>query len=123
MKQDYFRGLLTKELEESNVTLTTIPYDEGCSCGGGAAFAPKKIRELSSFLPPLSMDGDLLTKIKLYDFGDVKKQKDYFAHLKREAYNRFLLNKFPVFFKKLMAPGKTPDEMTVENIIKSLSSP
>ena len=97
MKQDYFRGLLTSKLEESNVTLTTIPYDEGCSCGGGAAFAPKKIRELSSFLPPLSMDGDLLTKIKLYDFGDIKKQKDYFAHLKHEAYSRLLINKFPVF--------------------------
>ena len=97
MKQDYFRGLLTKTLSESNVTLTTIPYDEGCSCGGGAAMAPSVIRELSSYLPPLSMDGDLLTKIKLFDFGDLEKCENYFTLLKEEAYKRLNLNKFPIF--------------------------
>ncbi len=97
MKHDYFRGLLTFDVEESNVILTTIPYDEGCSCGGGASLAPLRIRELSAFLPPLSMDGDLLTKIKLYDFGDIEKTNNYFAHIKEVAYDRFLLNKFPIF--------------------------
>lgn len=97
MKHDYFRGLLTFDVEESNVILTGIPYDEGCSCGSGAALAPLKIRELSAFLPPLSMDGDLLTKIKLYDTGDVVKTSNFFANLKQQAYNRLLLNKFPIF--------------------------
>ena len=97
MKHDYFRGLLTFDVEESNVILTGIPYDEGCSCGSGAALAPLKIRELSAFLPPLSMDGDLLTKIKLYDTGDIVKTSNFFANLKQQAYNRLLLNKFPIF--------------------------
>lgn len=97
MKRDYFRELLTFDIEESNVILTGIPYDEGCSCGGGANLAPTKIRQLSSFLPPLSMDGELLTKIKLFDSGDLVKRSNYFEYLKEEAYQRLLKNKFPIF--------------------------
>ena len=97
MSENIFRGLLTKELKESNITLTTIPYDEGCSCGVGASLAPDKIRELSAYLPPLTMDGILLDKVKLYDFGNVEKCKNYFSKLKEVALNRFELNKFPIF--------------------------
>lgn len=97
MKCDYFRDLLTSNVEESNITLTGIPYDEGCSCGGGAALAPQKIRELSAYLPPLSMDGVLLSKIKLFDTGDLLKTDNYFEYVKKEAYQRFELNKLPIF--------------------------
>ena len=98
MKADYFRELLTFDIDESNVVLTGIPYDEGCSCGGGASFAPQKIRELSSYLPPLSMDGNLLTKIKIFDSGDlVKTNSKYFEFLKDEALERFETGKFPIF--------------------------
>ena len=48
-------SLLVEDLEQANVVLAGIPYDEGCSCGSGASLAPSKIRELSSFLPPLSI--------------------------------------------------------------------
>ena len=95
---DYFRDLMIDDVNESNVILTGIPYDEGCSCGAGASMAPSKIRELSSFLPPLSMDGDLLTKIKLFDSGDlVKTCDDFFKFLKLESLKRFNTNKFPIF--------------------------
>ncbi len=95
---EYFRDLQTFEIEESNVILTGIPYDEGCSCGGGASLAPDKIRQLSSYLPPLSMDGDLLTKIKLFDFGNLEKtNSQFFELLKDEALKRFILNKFPIY--------------------------
>ena len=98
MKADYFRELLTFDIDESNVVLTGIPYDEGCSCGGGASFAPQKIRELSSYLPPLSMDGNLLTKIKIFDSGDlVKTNNKYFEFLKDEALERLETGKFPIF--------------------------
>lgn len=97
MSKNYFRGLLTEYLNSANVTLTTIPYDEGCSCGVGASMAPDKIRELSSFLPPLTMDGILLDNIKLYDFGNIEKCDDYFKKIKEEALKRFNLNKFPIF--------------------------
>ena len=83
---------------ECNVIITGIPYDEGCSCGSGASMAPSKIRELSSFLPPLSMDGNPLRKIKLFDSGDlIKTSDDFFQVLKKEALDRFNLNKFPIF--------------------------
>ena len=95
---DYFRDLIVEDINESNVILTGIPYDEGCSCGSGASLAPGKIRELSSFLPPLSMDGDLLTKIKLFDSGDlIKTDERFFEILKNESLNRFKTNKFPIF--------------------------
>jgi agmatinase len=95
---DFFRDLTVEDINESNVILTGIPYDEGCSCGSGASLAPDRIRELSSFLPPLSMDGDLLTKIKLFDSGDlIKTDERFFEILKNESLNRFKTNKFPIF--------------------------
>ena len=97
MKKNYFRDLLVEDLEQANVVLAGIPYDEGCSCGSGASLAPSKIRKLSSFLPPLSMDGDDLTHIKLYDFGDWLKCDDYFRYLKKESLKVFETNKFPIF--------------------------
>ena len=103
MKKEYFRDLLVENLEQANVVIAGIPYDEGCSCGGGASLAPSKIRELSSFLPPLSMDGDDLTHIKLYDFGDWLKCNDYFKYLKDESLKVFSINKFP-----LQAAGTDP---------------
>ena len=61
MSNKNFRDLTVNEIESANVIITGLPYDEGCSCGGGAKLAPQVIRELSSFLPPLSMDGEDLT--------------------------------------------------------------
>lgn len=97
MKEEFFRGLLTNNLDESNVVLMTIPYDEGASCGLGASMAPDRIRELSSFLPPLSMDGDLLTKVKMYDYGNINKCDNYFPFIKEECSKVLKLNKFPLF--------------------------
>lgn len=97
MSKEYFRGLLTQDVDLANITLTTIPYDEGCSCGLGASKAPDKMRELSSFLPPLTMNGILLNKTKLYDFGNIEICKNYFKKVKEEASKRFSLDKFPIF--------------------------
>ena len=97
MSQDKFRDLITNNIDESNVIICGIPYDEGCSCGGGASMAPDTIRELSGFLPPLSMDGDLLTKIKLFDYGNVEKCEDYFEKLKEVASQIISTKKFPIF--------------------------
>ena len=71
MKEEFFRDLLTNDLEESDVILLGIPYDEGCSCGKGASLAPKVIRELSSFWPPFTADGKSLKNLKIYDYKDV----------------------------------------------------
>lgn len=97
MKKEYFRDLLVDDINLSNVILTGIPYDEGCSCGGGAKLAPSVIRELSSFLPPLSMDGDDLRHIKLFDKGDLNKCEDYFKTIKENSLKTFKTGKFPLF--------------------------
>lgn len=97
MTKDYFRGLLTNNINKANITLTTIPYDEGCSCGIGASQAPDRIRELSAFLPPLTMDGILLEDIKIFDFGNFEKCEQYFEKIKEEAIHRLNLKKFPIF--------------------------
>ena len=97
MKQEHFRGILTTDLSKAKVSLTTIPYDEGCSCGKGASLAPDKIRELSSFLPPLTMDGYLLEDINLYDFGNIEYTPEYFKKIKEVSLDRMNLNKFPIF--------------------------
>lgn len=96
MKSEHFRGMLSTVLDESNVTITKIPYDEGCSCGKGACLAPQTISELSQYLPPLSMDGDLLTKVKLFEYDDLEKCENYFEYIKQECLKRFKMDKFPV---------------------------
>lgn len=97
MSNKNFRDLLVENLESANVVLTGIPYDEGCSCGGGASLAPDKIRELSAFLPPLSMDGDDLTHVKLFDKGDLLKCDNFFDMIKEDSLKTFNLDKFPLF--------------------------
>lgn len=71
MGKDFFRELLTNDIDNSDVVLLGIPYDLGCSCGRGASMAPGVIRELSSYLPPFTMDGKSLKDIKIYDYKDV----------------------------------------------------
>ena len=83
MKEEFFRDLITNDLEESDVILLGIPYDEGCSCGKGASFAPKVIRELSSFLPPFTADGKSLKNLKIYDYGDVLEFSKIETHLSK----------------------------------------
>lgn len=66
-----WRNLLTKNLNEATVVVLGLPYDGAVSCGKGASLAPKVMRELSSYLPPVSYTGNIL-KTKIYDFGDVE---------------------------------------------------
>lgn len=68
-----FRGLKTTSLNDASIILSSVDYDLGCSCGSGAKEAPSTIRELSSFLPPFSMDGDDLTKCRIFDAGVLNK--------------------------------------------------
>ena len=92
MKKDYFRGLMIDQMEKADVILTGIPYDLGCSCGKGASFAPQVIRELSSYLPPLTMDGKII-ETKIYDNGDVKE----FDQIEKVSKFVFEQNKFSLF--------------------------
>lgn len=72
MKNNSFRDLLTTNINEAKVVLTGIPYDKGCSCGKGASLAPNKLRELSSYLPPFTMNGKSIITSKIFDYGNIK---------------------------------------------------
>lgn len=97
MKKQIFRDLMVDEIEEANVILTGLPFDKGCSCGGGARFAPQTIRELSGYLPPLSMDGASLRHIKIYDNGDLGESDDFYQQAELLASDVFMQNKFSLF--------------------------
>lgn len=98
MAEDFFRDLLEKDIDKAHVIISGIPYDKGCSCGSGAKDAYDKMRELSSFLPPLSMDGIDLRKISLYDNGNLKIADDnVYESLFLQAENLFKTEKFNLF--------------------------
>ena len=69
MKEKFWRELLTNNYQEANVVVLGLPYDGAVSCGKGASLAPQVMRELSSYLPPVSYNGTIL-KTKVFDFGD-----------------------------------------------------
>mgnify|MGYP000850960102 CR=1 FL=1 len=70
MKEKIWRELLINNPNEANILVLGLPYDGAVSCGKGASLAPQVLRELSSYLPPVSYNGSIL-KSKIYDFGDV----------------------------------------------------
>ena len=61
---------MAKNKEEANVFICGIPFDKNASVGKGASKAPEVLRALSYDLPPLDMQGSLLTEVKIHDFGD-----------------------------------------------------
>ncbi len=95
--KEYFRGLLTNDIKEAKVVLLGVPYDLGCSCGGGASLAPSRMRELSAFLPPFTMDGKDVQKCKIFDLGDLESQDNYYQLLEKKAEEVFNYNLFPLF--------------------------
>lgn len=97
MNEGPFRRLLVDDINKADVILTGIPYDEGASCGSGAHLAPKTMRALSAYLPPLTKDGNDISSLKIFDSGDIKKCKDYFKTIEKEALNHFKSDKFNIF--------------------------
>lgn len=87
MKKE-FRDLIVENKEEANVFICGVPYDKNASVGKGASLAPDTLRELSYDLPPLDMVGNLLTKVKLFDFGNYSGED--FAKLEKSIHDEFL---------------------------------
>lgn len=96
--KNIFRGLTVNKVEEANIVLVGIPYDLGCSCGSGAHQAPDVMRELSSFLPPFTMDGKEIKNIRIFDNGNVDvSSPSFYESLELSASKVFNLGKFPLF--------------------------
>lgn len=92
-----WRDLTVKKIEEAKVLISGIAYDLSCSCGQGTGFAPNKLRELSQFLPPATKDGESITKMKIYDFGDIGNNDLGIDKVELKALEILQYDKFPIF--------------------------
>lgn len=54
-----------------DVVVAGIPYDGSAVYRKGAAAAPRRIRELSAVMPPVTEDGRLLLGLRVEDIGDL----------------------------------------------------
>lgn len=103
MYKDEFRGLLTDDLNEAKILLSGVPLDANASIGKGASLAPDRLRYLSQFFPPLTMDGDDISKCKIYDFGDIEYKEgmdieDYFSLVQKTISSHLDFSKLNLFF-------------------------
>ena len=71
-----FRDLLVKDYDSANIIVYGVPFDCNCSIGIGSSKAPDKLRELSWWLPPYSMDGKPLSHVRIFDGGDINVWKE-----------------------------------------------
>ncbi len=90
-----FRDLMVDSYDKANIVLYGVPFDCNCSIGIGASEAPNKMRELSWWLPPYSMDGKPLSNIRIFDAGDVESHS--FLDICNNS-NIFKDNKFKLIF-------------------------
>ena len=64
-------GLAGDPLDGADIVVAGIPYDGSAVYRKGAALAPKRIRELSAVMPPITEDARPLAGLKVHDMGDL----------------------------------------------------
>ena len=92
-----WRDLTTTNPHIANIVLASVALDRNASVGKGASLAPRKLRQLSRYLPPASKDGTDLTAIKILDLGSIGNNFSAFSPIEQRAKTIFDLNKFSVF--------------------------
>jgi agmatinase len=92
-----WRDLTTKNPDIANIALASVALDRNCSVGKGSRKAPKKLRQLSAFLPPASKEGVDLTQIKILDLGSIGNNFSKFSSIEKKAKDILNLHKFSVF--------------------------
>ena len=94
-----FRDLTVKNIEEADIIIAGIPYDLSASVGKGTAEAPKRLRELSEYLPPYTMGMDDIKPLKIVDIGDyhLEKNEKKKKKLSEEVYELLKKDKFTLF--------------------------
>jgi agmatinase len=65
---------------QAEIGVLGIPFDGAVSFRKGAAFAPKRIRELTPHMVPVTEEGKRLTGLRLRDYGDVIVDLDWERH-------------------------------------------
>ena len=118
--KEIFRGLLTNDYNEANIVLYGVPFDQNCSISSGSYKAPSKLRELSGWLPPYTMDGKSLKNIKIYDSGDIDvrsfEELERYSNIFNDAKLKMIFGgdhsiSIPfqkAFIEKTLAEGKKP---------------
>mgnify|MGYP003289594022 CR=1 FL=1 len=103
MKFDNFRTLLTKNINDAKIILGSASYDLGCSCGSGTRDAPKKLKELSGYLPLYDTNFHNLEDVSIYDYCDIDQDElinnqNFYDVLYEKAKEILDHNKFMLFF-------------------------
>ncbi len=69
--------LNTPVIENADVLLKAVPWDNAASAGKGAWQAPERIRQLSKILPPFTENGTELKDFHVFDAGDFQVDLDW----------------------------------------------
>ncbi len=64
-------GLAGDPIDGADIVVAGIPYDGSAVYRKGAALAPKRIRELSAVMPPVTEDARPLAGLRVHDMGDL----------------------------------------------------
>src|SRR5260370_26506111 len=64
-------GLAGDPIDAADIVVAGIPYDGSAVYRKGAALAPRRIRELSAVMPPLTQDARPLAGLRVHDMGDL----------------------------------------------------
>jgi len=112
-----FRDLMTDDILKSNVVIAKIPYDKSTSIKSGARLAPKRLFDLSNYLPPYTMDMKDIKPLLIFDEGEffVKKNETSFNNL-ADCFNRLLkFEKFTLFIGGDHAISIATEKAFIEN--------
>ena len=94
MDYKQFREMNTTNITKADIILGSVSYGKGASCGKGTEEAPKRLRELSSYLPCFDSEFHNIENIKIYDYCDLTD----FNLIESNANKILDLNKFMLFF-------------------------
>ena len=102
MNKNTFRDIQKTDAKNANIIFTGIPFDDNASLGKGASFAPALMRTSSGNIPGVTRDAKLLTKVRLFDNGDLCRATDetipaFFNRVEKEVTPLFNKDKLNVF--------------------------
>ncbi|MCE7735467.1 MAG: agmatinase [Candidatus Heimdallarchaeota archaeon] len=67
----YFSGLVTLDIEQSNIIFLGVPYESATSGNKGASFGPSALRAISNDFQTVSRNGVDFNSMRIYDAGNV----------------------------------------------------
>lgn len=93
-------GMLTNDVQEADVLLKGIAFDNAASVGKGTAEGPNRMRQISETMPPYDEVGNKLEPFFINDRGNFAPDlnwKRFFSTIEEEAYEMMSTGKFCLF--------------------------